>query len=366
MAERIRVLLLIPHLGGGGAEQVTALVAQGLSEEKYDVHLGLVTCSAIPAHLLGGVTIHSIGARRARFAALPLIRLVRRLRPQVLLSGMAHLNFLVLLLRPFFPRRTRVVVRQNTTVSSALAADRRPRFTRKLYRLLYRRSDRVICQSCAMAEDLAAELGIERQRIAVLANPLDFERIRAARDGPNLWRGPGPHLLAVGRLAPEKGFDLLVEAFAAIRVQFPAAELVIVGDGSERATLESLSRRLRVATAVRFTGQLDNPCRFYPGATLFVLSSRREGMPNALLEAAAGGLPLVALPASGGVVDFLAECAGAWVARSISGAALTEVLLEAMRVLAPAERFERQCLKCYVGAVGSYEEFLRATACLTD
>lgn len=361
MAQRVRVLLLIPHLGGGGAEQVTALLARGLSAEKYDLHLGLITGSVLPANFPQRVTVHCIGARRVRCAAVPLTRLVRRLRPQVVLCGMAHLNFLVLLLRPLFPRQTRVIVRQNATVSLTLAGDPRPRLTRMLYRLLYRRSDWVICQSRAMAEDMAAELGLAPEQIAVLPNPVDLARIRAGRDLPNLWCGPGPHLLAVGRLAPEKGFDLLLEAFAAVRLHFPAADLVIAGDGSERSALKTLALRLRLASAVRFAGYVDDPCCFYPGATLFVLSSRREGMPNALLEAAAGGLPIAAVPASRGVVDFLSACPGAWVARSISAPALTETLLLALRVLQPEQRFERG-MEAFGHAVEEYEALIDATA----
>jgi len=106
MAQGLRILLLIPHLGGGGAEQVIALLARGLSRQKYDVHLGLVTESdAGPNDLPPWVTVHPLGARRVRAGAIRLLRLVWRLKPDVILSGMAHLNFLVLLLRPFFPGR---------------------------------------------------------------------------------------------------------------------------------------------------------------------------------------------------------------------------------------------------------------------
>lgn len=360
MSQRIRLLLLIPHLGGGGAEQVTALLARGLSAEKYDLHLGLVTGSATGARLPEWVTVHELGARRVRWAGVSLVRLVRSVRPQVMLCGMAHLNFLVLLLRGFYPRQTRVLVRQNTTVSSALAMARGAWFTRMQYRLLYRRSDCVICQSQAMAEDMRAELRFGPERIVVLPNPLDLERVSAAGAGPSLWSGQGPHLLAVGRLAPEKGFDLLLEALATVRLQFPEADLVIVGEGRERAALEALTRCLQLDAAVRFAGQVEDPCRFYPGTTVFVLSSRWEGMPNALLEAAAGGLPVVALPASGGVVDFLADCPGAWVAGSISACALTEALLEALRGLETGGRFERACLKTHGSAVEEYERLLSA------
>jgi len=244
MAQRIRVLLLIPHLGGGGAEKVTALLACGLPPEKYDVHLGLVTAESVGTEILPEpVTVHRIDAGRVRYAAGRLLRLVWQVRPAVVLSNMAHLNFLVLALRALFPRGVRVVVRQNGTVSAMLDADRRPWLARLLYRVLYRRADRVICPSAAMANDLSAALGIEAGRIVVLPNPVDVEAIREAAQGPSLWAGPGPHLLAVGRLAPEKGFDLLIEALAQVRREFPQADLLIAGEGRERSALEAQARR---------------------------------------------------------------------------------------------------------------------------
>jgi glycosyltransferase involved in cell wall biosynthesis len=340
MPERLRILLLIPHLGGGGAEQVTALLARGLSREKYEVHLGLVTqAHAVGAEVPPWVSVHALGAPRVRAGALRLLRLVWQLRPDVILSGMAHLNFLVLLLRPFFPAGTRVLVRQNATVSAVLADGSLPRYTRLLYRMLYRHADRVICQSRAMAEDLAGELGIASALIAVLPNPVDLEGILAAKDDPVQWSGAGPHLLAVGRLSPEKGFDLLLRALVSVRERFPAADLVIAGAGPEEAALKAECRRLGLEAAVRFAGRVDRPYALFPGAALFVLSSRHEGMPNALLEAAASGLPIVALPASGGVVDLLRGRPGAWLAPEISSSALAASLLAALEALQPGERF---------------------------
>jgi glycosyltransferase involved in cell wall biosynthesis len=345
MAQRFRVLLLIPHLGGGGAEQVTALLARGLSMEKYELHLGLLTQSSAasdpPPHW---VTVHQLGAPRVRSAALRLLRLVRRLKPDLVLSGMAHLNFLVLLLRPFFPPQTRVLVRQNSFVSSDLASAGLPVYTRLLYRLLYRHADRIICQSSAMADDLVRQLGIDAAQIAVLPNPIDLDGIQSAAADPSTWSGPGPHLLAVGRLSPEKGFDLLLHALAAVRPSFPQADLVLAGAGPEEAALKALCRELALDAAVRFVGHVRRPYAFFPGATLFVLSSRRDAMPNALLEAAAAGLPLVALPASGGVVDLLGNRPGVWLAPETSAAALAAALRAALQSLSPGQRFSHTFL----------------------
>ena len=322
---------MIPHLGGGGAEQVMALLARGLSREKYEVHLGLITqCTAEPGAAPSWVTVHALGAARVRAGAGRLLRLIWQLRPNVILSGIAHLNFLVLLLKPLFPRRTRLLVRQNGTASSALAYGGLPWYTRLLYRVLYRHADRVICQSRAMAADLADVLGTGRDLIRILPNPLDLEAIHAAGNEPNRWTGPGPNLLAVGRLSSEKGFDLLLEAMPRVRAQFPGAQLTILGAGHEEAALKAACENLHLSSSVRFAGHVKNPFAYYPGATLFVLSSRHEGMPNALLEALAGGLPVVATPASGGVIDLLQHRPRSWVAREASAAALAETLLVAL------------------------------------
>lgn len=341
MNERPKLLLLIPHLGGGGAEKVFTLLAAGLSSEKYELHLALVTQAEPPqCELLPGLPLHVLGTSRVRFAGPRLLKLVRRLRPQLIVSGIFHLNFLVLLLQPFFPASTRVLVRQNGTVSASLAYDRLPVYTRLLYRLLYRRADRIICQSAAMANDISRELAIGDTQLVVLPNPVDVDAIRAlAAEAPCLWTGAGPHLLAVGRLSREKGFDLLLQAMVCVRKEMPTADLVIVGAGAEESTLKAQCRKLGLESVARFVGQIDRPCEYFPGASAFVLSSRHEGMPNALLEAAAAGLPLVALPASEGVVDLLRGRPGAWLASEPSADALSASLLSAFGSLRPGERF---------------------------
>jgi len=362
---RPKVLLLIPHLGDGGAERVTALLARGLSAEKYELHMGLITQTRADEELPPWVHLHALGARRVRGGVLGLLRLVRQLKPKLILSGMFHLNFLVLLLRPLLPRNTRVLVRQNGTVSSALAFGGLPCCTRLLYRVLYRRADRVICQTKSMADDLASELGVEQNRLAVLPNPVDVKEIRtsvslspaaqtvASPDG-------GPHLLAMGRLSPEKGFDLLLRAFASVRTEFPEASLLIAGAGSEEARLKALCRTLGLDSAVRFSEPIDRPWTLFAAATLFVLPSRHEGLPNALLEAAAGGLPIVALPASGGIVDLLRDQPGVWLAPEVSSEALAVSLRTALRALRPGQRFAHPFVEAFRidRAIDAYEKLI--------
>jgi glycosyltransferase involved in cell wall biosynthesis len=353
MNTRPKILLVIPHLGGGGAERVFAHLASGLSPERFDVHLGLVTQrDAAGIALPAWVTVHGIGAQRVRAGWWGLLRLVWQLRPDVILSGMAHLNLLMLMLRPLFPRKTRILVRQNgcVLVGDSISA----------YRRLYPKADAVVCQTAAMAADMGRLAGVSRN-LCVLPNPVDLEAVRAtATSAPSHWKGPGPHLLAIGRLAPEKGFDLLLEAFALVRRRFPSAELTIVGEGHERPALEMLAWLLAVRSAVQFAGHVDQPENWFKDATVFVLSSRHDALPNALLEAAAAGLPIVATGASQGLLDLLRGDPGVWLAADISADAIATALQDALKSLKAGRRFSHAWVEAFSKdrAIVAYESFI--------
>jgi glycosyltransferase involved in cell wall biosynthesis len=112
----------------------------------------------------------------------------------------------------------------------------------------------------------------------------------------------GRHIVAMGRLEPVKGFDLLLRAFAACRDRHPDWTLTILGDGKERQRLEALAKELGITAHVRLPGTVADPTPVLRRADLFVLSSRFEGFPNALLEAMALGVPVVATDCAGGIV----------------------------------------------------------------
>ncbi|MFP5235621.1 MAG: glycosyltransferase [Acidobacteriota bacterium] len=356
MAERIRVLLVIPRLNAGGAARVSMRVARGLAERGYDVHLAVITGE--PGGItLDGITMHWLAARRTRGGAWDLLRLARRLRPQVILSNMAHLNVVVLALRPVFPRGTRVLVRNDGGVHPEQLSWLR----RRVFRLLHARADAVICQSGSMRDELAGEVG-DAKRLRVLPNPIAARVEACAERGRVLWRGPGPNLLAIGRLEPRKGFDLLLDAFAEVASQVPGAQLAIVGEGPQRGKLAALAAELGIAGRVQFTGEVADPERWFAGATAFVLSSREDALPNALLEAAAAGLPIVATPARGGVPALLGCQPGAWIAKDISAAALAASLTEALGALAPGERLAHAWTEAFAWdhAIAGYDDLIRS------
>ena len=150
-----------------------------------------------------------------------------------------------------------------------------------------------------MRDCLLEERITPKDRCLVIPNGVDAERFATAEPEPDAWRaGPGPRLLAVGRLHRQKGFDALVPAVAALRERGDAVRVLIVGEGEQRPALERLVAELSCGDCVQFAGRRD-PAPLYRAADLFVLSSRWEGMPNVLLEAIAAGCPVVATDVEG-------------------------------------------------------------------
>ena len=160
----------------------------------------------------------------------------------------------------------------------------------------------------AVSSDIARELvhhGADGRRVTTILNAIDhrqFRRDQACVAGARAALGLEPHhiaLGAVGRLEPQKRFDLLLEAFAVLQIERPELRLIIAGDGSLRDSLDRQRRALDLTNSVILTGHVDDVRPLHHAFDLFVQSSDYEGTPNAVLEAMAMHSPIVATEAGG-------------------------------------------------------------------
>jgi glycosyltransferase involved in cell wall biosynthesis len=333
------VLFVLPTLGGGAARVVITLLRH-LDRTRFEPHLVVFYTFYgfwFRAEVPDDVVMHVLEARRARNAMPRLIRVIWRVRPAVLVATQGYINFLLLLAKPFLPP-CKLVIRE--VIGERYMEHNRYRdLLYQCYLRLVRRADRIITQTEAVARRLVGEIAPRPGQVECVHNPVDAERLAtAAHTTTSPFNGPGPHVLAMGRLTPQKGFDLLLQALVGVRAAGVPARLTIVGVGELEAALGEQVQQLGLADAVELVGFQEKPERFFAHADVFVLSSRYEGMPNVVLEALACGLPVIAFDCPHGVSEIVRDGVNGRLLPPEDVPALTAALLDVLRDPATLQR----------------------------
>jgi glycosyltransferase involved in cell wall biosynthesis len=287
---------------------MTLDLARALERHGASVELFSFWPTDDPVEPSSEVTYGSSGGARLRFA-LPalLIRLVRACRRADLVVCGSEVGLALPLgyAAARFARRPCAVI-VHADLDAALAQWVPPRM-QPLIRWVHRHVDAAVCVSPALVQGVVSN-GLDRGRTEVITNGVDVERVRGLAQAASPLPPPSrPRVVGLGRLSGEKGYDLLVHAHAALCARNVDHELVVVGDGPDRQLLAELADRLGVSETVSFPGALANPYPVLVGASVFVLPSRREGVPLALLEALALGVPVIASRCADSVERILAD-----------------------------------------------------------
>ena len=296
VASHPAVVLFLPDLAGGGAERVMLHVARLLEAHGRRVVLALGRNEGPLAPLVPeGIEVHElapdtgVGVRFGLVCVRRLRKILSGLRPGVVLSTLVGGNVVA-----FAAARmagTRVVLRE-ANVYADMAG--RPRSW--LARAVYPRADALIAVAPPVADDLVRHCRVPRERVRVIPNPVDARAIREAAEGdrgPHACAGEVPTVVAAGRLVPVKGFASLVRAVGRLR-RDRDVRLAILGEGPLRGELERLGRQELGDGVLLLPGWVPNPYRWYREAAAVVSTSRWEGCPNVLIEAAALGARTVA------------------------------------------------------------------------
>ncbi|HHO75623.1 MAG TPA: glycosyltransferase family 4 protein [Deltaproteobacteria bacterium] len=291
----MRIALLIPTLNGGGAERVMSAMANYWAAQDHQVHLfthdsaqkdfyplheGIVRhgwdISKPPRHLLDTIK-HNIQritlARKGMFA----------LHPDIAISFTVRMNIQNLLALSGTNIPLIVSERNNPLKQS------QPLPWEFLRKFLYPRASAVVVQT-EPARKWATGF-VPDHRVYTVANPLSCEE-NSLGEIPSALKGKSI-ICSMGRLVPSKGFDLLMRSFHIASRDKPDWILLILGEGEDRGRLEKIAKELGISDRIFMPGRVKNTHDYLESSKIFVLSSKHEGFPNALIEAMSLGMPVI-------------------------------------------------------------------------
>lgn len=304
------VTIILHDLRMGGAERVMLQLAEALSKDGTPVELILAHAEgALLSRVPANVKIVDLNVNNPLTMLVKVIQYLRINNPKALISPFEVTSLVAVLAKLLSRTSTRIVVR----LSVALSEHKRVWFKKLLERmavsLFYRFADAIIAVSHGVAKDFSVYSGIPLQRIEVVYNPIISEHFIQERDQPAdhpllLEDEKRPMILGVGRLTEQKDFQTLLRAFDRVAKERPA-RLIILGEGEARQALESLATELNIQNSVYFPGITGNPLVFMKRASVFVLSSKWEGLPGALIQALACGCPVVSTNCPSGPSEIL-------------------------------------------------------------
>jgi glycosyltransferase involved in cell wall biosynthesis len=305
----VRVLVLTKSLGRGGAERliVTSLATRNRADFDYEVAYVMSSENALVGEIDKDIPVHDLGSRgNTDLSWLPRLRkLLQEGRFAVVHSHLPYAASFGRLVALTLDRR----VRPRLVFTQHWDWTQIPAPVRLLSRLTIGLDDSVFAVSESTLESMPAAV---RRRAEVLVHGVDLEAVRSARGSASgvreeLGVGPGRWLVVtVANLRAEKGYDVLLEATRHLVERGVDLEVVAVGGGPLDHALRQLHQQLGLEDRFRFLGSREDAWRLMAAGDLFVLASRAEGLPVALMEALALGIPVVAT-AVGGIPDVVED-----------------------------------------------------------
>lgn len=365
----MKALLFIPKLDRGGPDRVFAELAAGLPRHGFEV--------SVLVHAPGGhywdklpadVSREALPARDARaYPVRAFARYVEEQRPDVVLCTLR--SVLAAAAAVLLQMRTPLVIRPaNHLTRNSLELLRQSPAKHALSWLAgiasLHLARHVVCQSKDLYQDFR-RYGVPESRLSIIGNPIDLPADDLVRGWRRMRAAGRPSLVAAGRLMPQKGFDLLIDAVALLKDRLPGLSLRIFGEGPDRAALDQRILRHGLAGRVILENFSAELVRELASADFLVSSSRYEGFPNVVLEALSVGTAVIATDCPGGTSELVRPGVTGWLCAPESADALADTILNSCSMPKLAPQALRQFVEDHYSSdkvAGAYARMLRCAA----
>ncbi|WP_288606101.1 DUF1919 domain-containing protein [uncultured Prevotellamassilia sp.] len=327
-------ILVFAQSDVGGAERMSVTITKSLDRDKFKVEYYLVgdfedERAPLKQFIPDDLSVHCIGSCSSILLILKFFFILAKEKPDVVFASVLNINNKLLVLRKLF-RHVKFVIRCDNYLYTYNDKQRR------IILKTYPNADIIIAQTEEMKQELIDEMHISEDKVVVLQNPVDTETInKKIQTGKIPYSDDGKvRYVASGRFAYQKGFDLLVEAFAIVKEQQPEAELYIVGrnDGGFEDyynEVKQLIEKHGLQDSVKCVGFQNNPYVYIKYADCFVLSSRWEGLPNVMIESLYLGTPVAAFKCIPVIERIVTDGADGYLAEKENVESLAKAMMKA-------------------------------------
>lgn len=334
----MKIAFITTNLRGGGAEKAVINLAANLSGRNHEVHI--ILFEQIIEHALpSGLALYSLGRENRKiskgmlgkyFCAFRLNRLMRKLSAtapfELIVSTLPFADEVVKLagIKPVWHRIANTLSAEISLLEKSSPGKAARRYAR--YRKLYHGAN-IIAVSEGVGRDLREYFRLERTQIEQIHNPFDMAAIRKMADKPDPDLPNVPYVIHVGRFAPQKRHDLLLESWKKLGAKEHKLVLLTKPDES----LSQLIRKNGLESQVIVAGFHKNPYPWIKNASLLVLCSDHEGMPNVLVEALACGTPIVSTDCPSGPRELMTGTLRDFLVPTGDAGALSSAIFKALR-----------------------------------
>lgn len=306
-----KISIILASLRGGGAERALLTLANNFAKQGFIVDLVLVKAEGpYLDEVSPQVNLIDLNCKRVLYAIPKLINYIRKSRPDSILTAMTHVNLACIIAKMIARVPLRTVISERNVLKGSLDNGKYRKYSIRFIVTfyLYSFADEIIAVSEGVKDDIVNKTFLKPEDIEVIYNPVvtDLLLQKSEEDADHPWftEGDLPVILSAGRLSEQKDFSTLLRAFNIARDIIPA-RLIILGEGAERNKLLKLIDDLNLSDLVSLPGFRVNPFAYMRKASLFVLSSAWEGLPNVLIQAMACGCPVVSTDCPTGPAEIL-------------------------------------------------------------
>lgn len=309
--KRQKALFILHSLEAGGAEKVIITLLNNLNREKFEpIFLSVSLDGPMANSIDKSIPIHKIEQKLTIFSFITLLRKLRKINPDIIVSTMAPLNFAVLALKSFLPN-TKIIVREAITPSFFFVKYHKIKWVLKfLYKKLYSKADIILSPTQKVFDEFSLYLRKDFKQGIVIKNPVNVKEIRHSVKPSDFSSNHKDmvYFVACGRLNKQKGFDRLIQSLSCFNSPCHW-KLDIIGEGPERTNLEDLIKKFGLQDNVFLKGLMLPPYSHLAQADCFLMPSHFEGLPNIVLESLACGTAVIATQESGGIDEIAKDCA---------------------------------------------------------